>query len=41
VVAVVSGGVGCLIAVGWTRSRYPEIERYRGDEGIPAAVAAP
>jgi len=40
VVAVVSGGVGCLMAVGWTRSRYPEIERYRGDEAVPAAAAA-
>jgi MFS family permease len=39
VVAVVSGGVGCVMAVAWTRSRYPEIERYRGDEAIPAAAA--
>ncbi len=39
VVAVVSGGIGCLIAVAWTRSRYPEIERYRGDEALPAAAA--
>jgi MFS family permease len=41
VVAVVSGGVGCLIAVAWTRLRYPELERYRGDEpvGVAAALA--
>jgi MFS family permease len=40
VVAVVSGGVGCLVAVGWTRARYPELERYRGDE-VPVVSAAP
>jgi MFS family permease len=38
VVAVVSGGIGCLVAVAWTRWRYPEIERYRGDETIVAAA---
>jgi MFS family permease len=40
VVAVVSGGVGCLAAVAWTRSRYPEIERCRGWTS-PAAASAP
>jgi MFS family permease len=39
VVAVVSGGIGCLIAVAWTRARYPEIERYHGDEAVPATGA--
>jgi MFS family permease len=38
VVAVVSGGIGCLVGVAWTRSRYPEIERYRGDEVIVTAA---
>jgi len=40
VVAVVSGGLGCLLAVGWTRSRYPEIERYRGDEAVAQIALA-
>jgi MFS family permease len=40
VLAVVSGGIGCLVAVGWTRARYPEIERYRGDEPVAVAVAS-
>jgi MFS family permease len=39
VAAVVSGGLGCLMAVVWTRGRYPELERYRGDDTV--AVSAP
>lgn len=41
VVAVVSGGIGCLVAVGWTHRRYPELATYRGDETavVTAAVA--
>ncbi len=39
-VAVVSGGIGCLVAVGWTRSRYPELERYRGEETVAAPLGA-
>jgi MFS family permease len=39
VVSVVSGGIGSLLAVAWTRSRFPELERYRGDE--PVVLAAP
>jgi MFS family permease len=36
VVSVVSGGVGCLLAVGWTHRRYPELDRYQGDEPLMA-----
>jgi MFS family permease len=39
VVSVVSGGLGCIIAVTWTRRRYPELERYRGDEALTPAAA--
>lgn len=41
VVAVVSGGIGCLVAVAWTHRRYPELERYRGDEPIVMTATAP
>ncbi len=40
VVSVVSGGIGCLVAVVWTRARYPELERYRGDETLTPGAAA-
>lgn len=39
VVSVVSGGIGSLLAVAWTRGRYPELERYRGDEPVVVAAA--
>lgn len=38
-VAVVSGGLGCLAAVAWARSRYPELGRYRGDEQVAVTLA--
>ncbi len=31
--AVVSGGVGCLLALGLIASRFPELRRYRVDQG--------
>ena len=30
--SVVSGGVGCLLAVAWVIRRWPSLQRYRGDE---------
>ena len=36
--AVVSGGIGCLVAVGWISQRWPLLRRYNGDEPIPATV---
>jgi hypothetical protein len=39
VVSVVSGGIGSLLAVAWTRARFPELERYRGDEPVVVAAA--
>lgn len=38
VVAVVSGGVGCILATIWVWRRYPELRRYQGDE--PMLVGA-
>jgi hypothetical protein len=37
---VVTGGIGCLIAVAWTRGRYPELAAYRGDEVVSLEAAA-
>ncbi len=30
--AVISGGVGCILAVGWIARRWPMLPRYQGDE---------
>lgn len=38
--AVVSGGVGCILAVIWIARRWPQIARYNGDEPVRAGVAA-
>jgi MFS family permease len=38
--AVVSGGVGCILAVAWIARRWPQIARYNGDEPIRAGAAA-
>lgn len=38
--AVVSGGVGCILAVIWIARRWPQIARYNGDEPVRAGAAA-
>lgn len=38
--AIVSGGVGCLLAVGCIAHRWPQLRRYNGDEPIAAGSAA-
>jgi MFS family permease len=38
--AVISGGVGCVLAVGWIARRWPQIGRYNGDEPIRAGATA-
>jgi MFS family permease len=38
--AVVSGGVGCILAVLWIARRWPQIARYNGDEPVRAGVTA-
>jgi MFS family permease len=38
--AIVSGGVGCLLAVGWISRRWPQLRSYNGDEPVQAGVAA-
>jgi len=39
-IAVVTGGVGCILAVGWIARRWPQIARYNGDEAIRAGAPA-
>lgn len=36
--AVVSGGIGCLVAVAWINQRWPQLRRYNGDEPILAGA---
>jgi MFS family permease len=38
--AVISGGIGCILAVGWIARRWPELRRYNGDEPIKAGAMA-
>jgi hypothetical protein len=38
--AVISGGVGCILAVGWIARRWPQIAQYNGDEPIRAGAVA-
>lgn len=38
--AVISGGIGCLLAVGWIARRWPQLRRYNGDEPIKAGAMA-
>ncbi len=38
--AIVSGGVGCLLAVAWIARRWPSLRKYNGDETLLAGVAA-
>jgi MFS family permease len=38
--AVISGGVGCILAVTWIARRWPQIARYNGDEPIQAGAIA-
>jgi MFS family permease len=38
--AIVIGGVGCLLAIGWIAWRWPQLRRYNGDEPILAGATA-
>ena len=35
-IAVITGGVGCLVAVAWIARRWPQLRQYNGDEPIVA-----
>ena len=38
--AVVTGGVGCILAVLWIARRWPQLRSYNGDEPIKAGSTA-
>ena len=38
--AVISGGVGCILAVIWIARRWPQIRKYNGDEPVVAGTPA-
>ena len=38
--AIVSGGVGCLLAVAWVARRWPMLRQYNGDEPLYASAGA-
>jgi MFS family permease len=38
--AVISGGVGCILAVIWIARRWPQIRKYNGDEPVVAGTLA-
>ena len=38
--AIISGGVGCMVAVGWIARRWPQLRRYDGEETRLAEAAA-
>jgi MFS family permease len=38
--AVITGGIGCLLAVGWIARRWPQLRNYNGDEPIRAGAMA-
>jgi MFS family permease len=38
--AVITGGIGCLLAVGWVARRWPQLRNYNGDEPIKAGEMA-
>ncbi len=40
VVAVVTGGIGCLLATAWIAARYPQLRRYNGDEPLRGLAPA-
>jgi MFS family permease len=39
--AVASGGLACILAVGWIARRWPGLRAYRGDEPILAGASVP
>ena len=38
--AIISGGVGCILAVGWVVRRFPQLRTYSGDEPLPEPAPA-
>jgi len=39
-IAIITGGVGCILAVIWIVRRWPQVRRYNGDEPVIAGTSA-
>jgi predicted MFS family arabinose efflux permease len=39
-IAVISGGIGCIVAMIWIARRWPQIRKYNGDEPVAAGSTA-
>jgi MFS family permease len=39
-IAIISGGVGCILAVAWIARQWPQIRKYNGDEPVIAGSTA-
>jgi MFS family permease len=39
-IAIISGGIGCILAVTWIAKQWPQIRRYNGDEPVVAGSTA-
>jgi MFS family permease len=39
-IAIISGGIGCILAVTWIARQWPQIRRYNGDEPVVAGSTA-
>jgi MFS family permease len=39
-VAIISGGIGCVLAVGWVMQRWPQLRFFNGDEAVTQAAPA-
>jgi MFS family permease len=39
-IAIISGGVGCILAVIWIARRWPQVRKYNGDEPVVAGSTA-
>jgi len=39
-IAIISGGIGCIVALTWIARRWPQLRAYNGDEAIQSAAPA-
>jgi MFS family permease len=39
-IAIISGGLGCILAAVWISRRWPQIRKYNGDEAVMAGSQA-
>lgn len=39
-IAIISGGIGCLVTLAWIARRWPQLRTFNGDEAIRIAAPA-